>query len=119
MGRTISRRDGTDCAQALVHAHINHDLDLIEHTKAILFLGTPHRGSSFTKLGRLVAQALRPLGSNPLLLAELEYDSTFLQDLHMSFVQVVQNDLRVINFFEQRPTHVFRLWFLRWTEFVS
>jgi hypothetical protein len=83
------------------------------------FLGTPHRGSSLSAWGRLVAQALQPLGSNPSILAEVEYDSTSLLDLHRTFAGVVHNDLRVVNFFEQRPTHILRLWFIQWQEFVS
>jgi hypothetical protein len=90
-----------------------------EYTKAILFLGTPHRGSSFGVWGWLAAQALQPLGSNPLILANLEYDSISLLDLHRQFEGVTRDDLRVFNFFEQRPIEIFRLWFIRWQQFVS
>ncbi|KAK3937548.1 hypothetical protein QBC46DRAFT_460804 [Diplogelasinospora grovesii] len=104
--------------QALVQAQANPDLrDVAEHTRAILFLGTPHRGSSFSAWGRRAAQALRPLGSNPSLLAELEYDSTALLDLQRAFVAIDRGDLSVFNFYEQRPTRLLRLWFLRWQEF--
>jgi hypothetical protein len=92
---------------------------IAEHIKAIIFLGTPHRGSSFTLPGKLVAGLLRPLGSNPSILAEVDYDSAFLLDLHSHFVRVVHDDLRVVNFFEQRPTDVLRFWLLRWREFVG
>ncbi|KAK3937341.1 putative kinesin light chain [Diplogelasinospora grovesii] len=91
--------------QALVRAQLaNPKLrNIAERTKGILFLGTPHRGSSFSTWGRGVAQALLPLGSNPSLLAELE-----------AFVAIDREDLRVFNFYEQRPTRIFRLWFLQW-----
>lgn len=119
-GRITNRRNKANYKQALVKAYASKDLDRIaELTKAILFLGTPHRGSSFTLLGRLAAQALRPLGSNPSLLAEVEYDSTFLLDLHESFLDVVHDKLHVVNFFEERPTHILQFWFYQWREFVS
>lgn len=119
-GRTINIRNRANYKQALIEAHASKDLDRIaERTKAILFLGTPHRGSSFTLLGQLAAQALRPLGSNPSLLAEMEYDCTFLFDLHRRFMGVVHNELRVVNFFEELPTHILQFWFVQWREFVS
>ena len=92
---------------------------IVEFTKAIVFLGTPHRGSGFGARGRLAAHILQPLGSNPSLLAEVEYDSTYLLDLHGQFVKVVPSDVYVVNFFEQRLTHILQLWFYRWQELVS
>ena len=85
----------------------------------MFFLGTPHRGSSFSAWGHLSAQVLRPLASNPSILAEVEYDSTSLLDLHRIFVGSVRNNLRVVNFFEERPTQILRLWFMQWQEIVS
>lgn len=106
--------------QALVQAHQYQGLDGIrEHTKATLFLGTPHRGSSFTDLGRLVAFALRPLGSKPSLLTEVEYDSEFLLNLQGVFESTLPGNLRVINFYEQRRTRILSFWFLSWKEFVG
>lgn len=90
--------------QALVHCKVNQRLSHIsENTKAILFLGTPHRGSSFGWWGWLKAKILLPKGSNPLILANLGYDSLPLLDLHRDFEGAVPDSLRVINFFEQRP----------------
>ena len=92
---------------------------MAEHTKAILFLGTPHRGSNFGAWGWWAALALQPLGSNPFILANLEYDSTSLLDLHRAFVGSARDDLRVFNFFETRPIQMFRLRLIRWERFVS
>ncbi|RDW58624.1 hypothetical protein BP6252_13100 [Coleophoma cylindrospora] len=104
--------------EAFVQAHRYQGLDGIrEHTKAICFLGTPHRGSSFTRLGRLAALVLRPLGSNPSLLTEVEYDSESLLDLQGTFETTLPVDLRVVNFYEQRPTRILVFWFLSWKEF--
>jgi hypothetical protein len=106
--------------QAFVQAYRYQGLDGIrEHTKAMLFLGTPHRGSSFTNLGRLAALALRPLGSNPSLLTEVEYDSESLLKLDRTFQTTLPVDLRVVNFYEQRPTQILSFWFLSWKEFVG
>ncbi|KAK3317106.1 hypothetical protein B0H66DRAFT_576700 [Apodospora peruviana] len=63
------------------------------------------------------AQALQPLGSNPLLLANLEYDSISLHDFHKEFMAIAQDDLCVFNFFEKRPTRLLRLWFIQWQQF--
>ncbi|KJZ69751.1 hypothetical protein HIM_10862 [Hirsutella minnesotensis 3608] len=104
--------------QALVHARTNRAISHVaEHTKAILFLGTPHRGSSFGPWGWLAAQVLQPLGSNPFILANLEYDSISLSDLHEAFVGMVRDDFQVFNFYEQRPMRIFRLWFIQWQQF--
>ncbi|KAK3326026.1 P-loop containing nucleoside triphosphate hydrolase protein [Apodospora peruviana] len=104
--------------RALVQAQASRDFGHIaEHTKSILFLGTPHRGTSFGSWGWLAAQALQPLGSNPLLLANLEYDSISLHDFHKEFMAIAQDDLRVFNFFEKRPTQLLRLWFIQWQQF--
>jgi hypothetical protein len=91
----------------------------VEQTRATLFLGTPHRGSSFGLWGRLAAFALQPLGSNPLILANLEYDSVALSDLHEQFITSIRDDLQVVNFYEQRPLRLVQLWFFQWEKFVS
>ncbi|KAK3328706.1 hypothetical protein B0H66DRAFT_596327 [Apodospora peruviana] len=104
--------------RALVQAQASRDFGHIaEHTKSIFFLGTPHRGTSFGSWGWLAAQALQPLGSNPLLLANLEYDSISLHDFHKEFMAIAQDDLCVFNFFEKRPTRLLRLWFIQWQQF--
>ncbi|KXX72981.1 Protein SERAC1, partial [Madurella mycetomatis] len=104
--------------RALVQARASRDFGhIVDYTKAILFLGAPHRGTSFGPWGWLAAQALQPLGSNPLLLANLEYDSISLHDLHKDFIAVAPDDLRVFNFFEKRPTQILRLWFVQWQRF--
>ncbi|KAJ5899177.1 hypothetical protein N7495_003921 [Penicillium taxi] len=104
--------------EALIQAKRRHNVNhIMEQTKAIFFLGTPHRGSSFGPWGWLAASALKPLGSNPLILANLEYDSVFLSDLHESFIASIHDDLQVVNFFEQRPLRLLRLWFIQWQIF--
>jgi hypothetical protein len=90
---------------------------IAEHTRAALFLGTPHRGSSFSTWGGIAARALQPLGSNPSLLEEVAYDALPLLDLHEGFENAVGGKVRVVNFFEQRKTPFLKLWFVQWEEF--
>lgn len=92
---------------------------MVEQTRAIFFLGTPHRGTRFGPWGRLAAFALQPLGSNTLILANLEYDSVVLSDLHEHFISSTRDDLQVVNFYEQRPLRLVQLWCFQWEQFVS
>ncbi|CAG8018098.1 unnamed protein product [Penicillium salamii] len=90
--------------RALVQAKRRREFShLVGRTKAILFLGAPHRGSTYGLLGWLGAMLLRPVGSNHMILAHMDYDSQELSDLHENFIASTQDDLKVINFYEQRP----------------
>ncbi|KAJ4298025.1 hypothetical protein N0V90_005924 [Kalmusia sp. IMI 367209] len=80
---------------------------------------TPHRGSSFSVFGSIAARLLRPLGSNPLLLQELVSDSYFLLDLQKDFERTTRKTLRIVNFFEQRPTRHKVLRVIQWKQFVG
>ncbi|KAJ5512053.1 hypothetical protein N7463_001605 [Penicillium fimorum] len=104
--------------EAIVLARGNPNFEYMsQSTKAIVFLGTPHRGSSFSSWGRRIAGLLGLVGSNPSILAEIEYDSTMLLDLHTGFEASIGAETQIINVFEQRPTLLFSLWFFRWREF--
>ena len=106
--------------EALVQASGRPDPNnIVDSAKAVLFLGTPHRGSRFSTWGSKIAQLLQPLGSNPLLLFELAYDSPFLLRMHNDFVERCSESLQVFNFYEQRGTNVFNLWFWHWRPLVS
>ncbi|KAL8724128.1 MAG: hypothetical protein Q9166_008115, partial [cf. Caloplaca sp. 2 TL-2023] len=103
--------------QALIQASTNPSFaNIADYTRTIFFLGTPHRGSSFSTWGSIAARALQPLGSNPSLLQDVAYDSLPLRDLHEEFENVIGDKLRVINFYEQRKTQVLKLWFIQWEE---
>jgi tetratricopeptide (TPR) repeat protein len=86
--------------------------DVIDRTRAIIFLGTPHRGSRVASWGWYWCQFLRPIGSNPLLPGELTYDSPDLLDLHKDFTNSVNERLEVVNFFESRKSRLFKVWFM-------
>lgn len=93
--------------------------EIPERTKAAIFLGTPHRGSKFTNLGRAAAWTLQPLGSNPSIFEGLAYDSLSLQDLHRDFIKSCRDDLYLLNFFEERKTRHFKAWLIQWDDYVS
>ncbi|KAL4733499.1 hypothetical protein BDV11DRAFT_175643 [Aspergillus similis] len=105
--------------QALIQANqdISH-ADIIAHTKAILFLGTPHRGSNFSRWGKRAAGLLWPLSSNPSILGELTYDSLSLQDLHSDFTRAAKEVPSIINFYETRKSRILKVWCFQWEEFV-
>ncbi|KAK2023087.1 hypothetical protein LX32DRAFT_628702 [Colletotrichum zoysiae] len=108
--------------QVLLLAQSSSKFDFIaESTKAIIFLGSPHRGTSLGKWGWMWAQALRPLGSNPSILADLGYDSVLLGDLHDNFFDAItknrDKNMQIFNFFEKRPTILLRTWFVQWQQF--
>ncbi|KAG9235722.1 P-loop containing nucleoside triphosphate hydrolase protein, partial [Amylocarpus encephaloides] len=102
--------------KALLHAQGDPSLSYIaENTKAIFFLGTPHSGSSFSAWGRWQARALSLLGSNSSILADLDYDSIPLRDLHYEFARI--DRATIFNFYEQRKIQLARLWFFTWEEY--
>ncbi|KAI4087290.1 MAG: hypothetical protein L6R37_008337 [Teloschistes peruensis] len=106
--------------QALIQANTNPLFaNIADYTRTVFFLGTPHRGSSFSAWGSIAARALQPLGSNPSLLQEVAYDSLLLQDLHEEFENVIGNKLRAINFYEQRKTQILKVWFIQWEEWMQ
>ncbi|RLM00009.1 hypothetical protein CFD26_106277 [Aspergillus turcosus] len=82
-----------------------------------LYQGNLILGQTAPRIQRWPAQALHPLGSNPLLLANLGYDSKPLLDLHELFVDSAESDLRVFSFYEQRPMQILRLCFIQWQTF--
>ncbi|KAF2199390.1 hypothetical protein GQ43DRAFT_482494 [Delitschia confertaspora ATCC 74209] len=89
---------------------------IFEQTKAIFFLGTPHRGSQFSIMGWLGSQLLRPLGANPSIPGELVYDSTNLMELHEEFIDSCKPSPSVTNFYETRKSRLFKIWFWQWEE---
>src|SRR4051812_20511060 len=93
--------------------------DIAVRTKGIAFLGTPHRGSTFARLGSILALVLRPLRSNEYILEEIRYDSLQLQDLHEQFTDAMGLDIEVYNFFEERATCLVKLGICLWSELVS
>ena len=67
------------------------------------------RGSSSTRIRRLIAKSLQPLGSNPSILHDLVFDSFVLQGLHCEFISVPGDYLHVVNYFERRKFCLFEV----------
>ncbi|KAH7130102.1 hypothetical protein B0J11DRAFT_244108 [Dendryphion nanum] len=102
--------------QALVQAQDDPSFaNIFDHTKGVFFLGTPHRGSDFSSWGGLAARLLQPLGSNQALLEEVTFDSRPLRKLHKDFVNKLESTT-VVNFYEERPTLLCKVWFYRWSK---
>jgi hypothetical protein len=105
-------------SQALVRARQRRDsTDVAAKTKGIVFLGTPHRGTSFSNIGRSIAGALTVFGSNKAILDELRYDTLPLDVLQEDFISNYR-DISLVNFYEQRRTEIFGFGFLGWRQFV-
>lgn len=61
---------------------------------------------------------LKPLGSNAVLIEELEYDGMNLAHLYHDFMLSFSRK-SVVNFSEGRKTRLFELGILHWDEYVS
>ncbi|EAQ86371.1 hypothetical protein CHGG_07624 [Chaetomium globosum CBS 148.51] len=73
-------------------SHVRYDLrDIYESTHAIIFFGTPHRGSSYTKLGILARDiaVLVGLDASGSILRSLEPDAEILRILSDQFAHML------------------------------
>lgn len=76
---------------------------LAENTRAILFLGTPHKGSPVAKLKQHIQMILSPT----IEVKELEENGTYLLNLHEQFLQFMtnaKNNVQVVSVAEGCPT---------------
>ncbi|KAI9896033.1 hypothetical protein N3K66_009102 [Trichothecium roseum] len=76
---------------------------ILEDTCGIIFLGTPHQGSSLSMAGILLSQLTGFLGSNAVLLLALRRNESQLSDLEDRFRPLVK-DKRIWSFYETKPT---------------
>ncbi|KAK0743982.1 hypothetical protein B0T18DRAFT_194032 [Schizothecium vesticola] len=92
---------------------------LKQRLKGIIFLGTPHQGTSASRYGRLVSYVLAPLGSDIDIMRVLGPGSEDLYDLQTGFHNHFKDVTRKY-FFEKEKTYR-QLWgFITWLdEFVS
>ncbi|KAI9730825.1 MAG: hypothetical protein M1834_005543 [Cirrosporium novae-zelandiae] len=96
--------------EALIQAHDTKEYkDIFDAIYGILFLGTPHQGSSMSWLGQLLAMITAPLlGSNKMLLHSLEYHEYGLTELQQRFSQCLdKTDKQFRAFYETLPTTFF------------
>ncbi|KAM5527058.1 Kinesin light chain 5 [Fusarium oxysporum f. sp. phaseoli] len=91
-------------------------VNIFPQIKAIMFLGTPHRGSASASLGVKAAKLFRAFGlkASPSIVEAITYDSVELQDMHRQF-NAISDHVRIINFYEKRETQEF--WGL-WSDIV-
>ncbi|KAK2778956.1 ankyrin repeat protein [Colletotrichum kahawae] len=107
---------GLVCKQALVFAHEDDaDYDeVLQSVSGIVFLGTPHRGSSIANLGSVVGNIINTFLSSTSaglnkrmlktdLLDFLKQDGKALQDLSMS-VRNRLGQLKIVSCYETEPT---------------
>ena len=64
---------------------------VLKSTLGVIFLGTPHRGSSKATIGRLAANAANILGASDRMLKALECDSELLEQQRQSCVLIRKN----------------------------
>ncbi|KAH0537484.1 hypothetical protein FGG08_005702, partial [Glutinoglossum americanum] len=87
---------------------------IASRTDAILFFGTPHRGSNLANFGRIVSAILSIWGSDASVLGSLTPGHESLWNLHEHFTAVLEQRLvtaskgpiRVINFYEELKTSI-------------
>ncbi|XDG03782.1 hypothetical protein ABKA04_003397 [Annulohypoxylon sp. FPYF3050] len=83
-------------------------------TKGIVFLGTPHQGSSTSYYGAVLASLTRFLGSDSTLLLYLQSHGTYLSDVENNFRawRNKQRELRIVSFYETMPTYMLKWLYL-------
>ncbi|KPA36025.1 peptidase c14 [Fusarium langsethiae] len=81
--------------------------NILEDTCGIIFLGTPHQGSSLSITGALLSRLTKRLGSNDTLLLNLRRNHSHLSDLEDRFRPLVKHK-PVLSFYETKPTYLLR-----------
>lgn len=107
---------GLVCKEAVLLSRNNPEPHLrliFEHTKGVLFMGTPHRGSWMAQWARIPATALGIVKStNDTLLKVLRTDDMYLESVQDRFWSMVREQrsvgrgFEVTSFFEERPLPV-------------
>ncbi|PTD02227.1 hypothetical protein FCULG_00012144 [Fusarium culmorum] len=86
--------------------------DILQDTCGIIFLGTPHQGSSLPWLGSIVTFLTKPLGSDTTLVMSLTGDNSELSNLGQRFEETLKTIARrphIVSFYETKVT--FLGWF--------
>jgi hypothetical protein len=99
--RAISRI--TSLLQALCAA--DESSNILEDTCGIIFLGTPHQGSSLSILGVQLSRLTKRLGSEDTLLLNLRRNNSYLSDLEDRFRPLVKHK-PVVSFYETKSTYL-------------
>ncbi|KAI0188278.1 hypothetical protein EV127DRAFT_471280 [Xylaria flabelliformis] len=86
--------------------------DISKNTRGIIFLGTPHQGTSVSNWGALLAFLTSYLGSDNTLLLYLKRYNSDLSNLEAGFKKWIDKRPRKVKvecFYEMRPTFIFGL----------
>jgi hypothetical protein len=81
--------------------------DVLPATYGVIFLGTPHRGSSVATLGKIAQEITRILWKSPnvSVLRDLEVSSQTLERIGRGFNQIlVERQIEIHSFREDIPT---------------
>ena len=97
--------------KAIILAHERSDepeyKDILDNTKGIAFLGTPHRGSDSAWWGAIVANIVKGLSigtsTNSRLVSDLKKDSSSLGSISSQFVHRTKG-IRIYTFYETKKT---------------
>ena len=84
---------------------------IYESTVAIIFLGTPHRGSALAGLGETVTRAAKLVlrESNSNLIGSLDFNSEILSNIQEEFRKmIIEKDIQLHSFRESRGLYVVR-----------
>ena len=76
-----------------------------DRTKLVIFLGTPHRGSTYADWGQIASNLARLVlhDSNKTILKTLEVNSEVLENIQEEFIKIVCNgDIKIHSFQEAR-----------------
>ena len=87
---------------------ITHLNEILPATYGIIFLGTPHRGSSTATLGKISQEITKVLLKQPNLsvLRDLEVNSSTLERISRGFSQIIeQKTIEIHSFREELPTN--------------
>lgn len=89
--------------------------DVLPSSYGIIFLGTPHRGSSTATLGKIAQDITKVLWKSPNMsvLRDLEVNSQTLDRVSRGFNQIlVDNSIQIHSFREELPTNgiMVRFW---------
>jgi protein SERAC1 len=86
----------------LKHGRHSMRSEIYAHTKGVIFLGTPHRGSSQEGLGKVLLKLAIFRQSNEQLLRALRDDSHILEEQRDNFI-TISKDMPVVCFYEEIP----------------
>lgn len=86
-------------------SEIERERNVYNSTKAVLFLGTPHRGGNFVAYGEIARRVVGAIGydTNSKNIRDLAIDSLVLEDLHERFLKLYRRKkIEICTFQESR-----------------